>query len=125
MLAQTVRRLHLPRPWFVDPEPVSRALWDRPSVPLQPPPPPDNAPQALKTLHSVLSASPILDQSALDVFRPESFPPGPPLPVTIPKGRRRRGGTYAGEGILADSVGGIWNWFLVAQVRNKTCFESG
>ena len=119
-MLRAVRRLHVPRPWFVDPDPVSRGSLETLT---SPPAPPDDAPQPLKALHSVLSASAILDQSVLDVCRPTSFPPGPALPISVPKGRRRRGGTYAGEGILADSVGGIWGWFLIAQVWMPACSE--
>ncbi|KAI6103564.1 hypothetical protein F5141DRAFT_1131349 [Pisolithus sp. B1] len=53
----------------------------------------------------------------------QEFPPN--LPDTIrqlraPQGRRRRGGTYAGEGIDKDAVGGIWNWVVIAQVKEGT-----
>ncbi|KZT67793.1 hypothetical protein DAEQUDRAFT_728791 [Daedalea quercina L-15889] len=44
---------------------------------------------------------------------------GPPLPDSPPKGRRKRGRTYAGEGVY-DRAGGIWSWIIVAQVKEGT-----
>lgn len=44
---------------------------------------------------------------------------GPPLPDSPPKGRRKRGRTYAGEGVY-EYAGGIWNWIIIAQVKEGT-----
>lgn len=102
------------RPWFVDPEPVN---------PRQVPPHllpkshdlPLDLPVPVKVLFHTLSQSPFLEPSTLEVREPFPIPPGPPLPKTIPKGRRGRGRTYSGEG-TAEDQGGIWNWVVTAQV---------
>jgi len=44
---------------------------------------------------------------------------GPPLPDSPAKGRRKRGRTYAGEGVY-DYTGGVWSWIVVAQVKEGT-----
>ncbi|KAH7889265.1 hypothetical protein F5I97DRAFT_1934210 [Phlebopus sp. FC_14] len=107
-----------PRPWFVDPEPS----------PLRHLPPhleprtrelPPNLPENVKELFQKLTECPYLELSTLEVKRPTPPPPGPPLPLRIPKGRRQRGGTYSGEGILEDH-GGLWNWVVTAQVKEGT-----
>jgi hypothetical protein len=101
-------------PWFVDPQETSSA----PRVPPQPGTPspiPPGVPPALRVLYAQLCQSPYLEPSALLVRDPIIRPPGPPLPVAIPKGRRKRGRTYAGEGFL--EPGGIWSWILLAQVQ--------
>jgi hypothetical protein len=60
--------------------------------------------------------SPYLEPFQLLVREPIPQPPGPPLPISEPKGRRRRGRTYAGEGLL--EPGGIWDWIVLAQVQS-------
>ncbi|KAG1827002.1 uncharacterized protein BJ212DRAFT_1309802 [Suillus subaureus] len=53
------------------------------------------------------------------VERPVTALPGPPLHRTLPKGRRKRGRTYSGEG-LVEEPGGIWDWVVTAQVKEGT-----
>ena len=78
-------------------------------------------PLALQNLHAQLVQSPYLEPSKLLVRKPIPQPPGPPLPISTPKGRRRRGGTYAGEGFLEPD--GIWNWIVLAQVQLQLTFQ--
>lgn len=110
-------------PWFVDPDPdpVPQNFIERVPPPHLrhdgPPPVPHDAPQPLKELHAQLSQSPHLDQTKLLVARPSDIPEGPPLPdlpERLAQGRRKRGRTYAGEGIPMTG-GGIWRWLLLAQ----------
>ncbi|KAI0261023.1 hypothetical protein BC834DRAFT_830769 [Gloeopeniophorella convolvens] len=104
-------------PWFVDPAEASRAAQAQaPKVVVAPLPP--NVPMALQHLHAQLAQSPHLDPSELLVRDPIPQPPGPPLPVIQPKGRRKRGRTYSGEGFL--EPGGLWNWIVLAQVKEGT-----
>jgi hypothetical protein len=94
-------------PWFVDPGYSSRPA--PPHLPSKPsdshPPLPEGVPNALRHLHAALADS-------------------PHLPYSPPRGRRMRGGTDSGEGLegrikgLPES-GGIWNWIVLAQVRNE------
>lgn len=102
-------------PWFVDPTPFARQkaphLIQNGSAPL-----PEDVPSVIKNLHAALKTSPHLDQSQLLVCEPIPTLPGLPLPDAIPKGRRRRGRTYAGEGVATGMVGGLWNWIILAQV---------
>lgn len=115
------------QPWFVDDtEPIYAA--PRPqstrnspvSSPLLPSLPP-TIPEELKALHSALALSPHLEPSALLVRRPLPTPPGPPpIEDQLPKGRRKRGRTYVGEGVRVGNgllEGGIWSWIVLAQVR--------
>ncbi|KAH9001550.1 hypothetical protein EDB92DRAFT_2051115 [Lactarius akahatsu] len=104
-------------PWFVDPQETLHTQRAPPQTATSPAIPP-GAPPALQNLYTQLRQSPYLEPSALLVRDPINRPPGPPLPVTIPKGRRKRGRTYAGEGFL--EPGGIWNWILLAQVKEGT-----
>lgn len=106
-------------PWFVDPTPFTRQKAPH-LVQNGPAPLPEGVPSVIKNLHAVLKASPHLDQSELLVCEPIPTPPGPPLPDAIPKGRRRRGRTYAGEGVATGMVGGLWNWIVLAQVSLHT-----
>src|ERR1700761_1127232 len=99
-------------PWFIDPQETSPTQTAPPKTGTPPPIPP-GVPPALRNLYTELCQSPYLEPSALLVRDPIIRPPGPPLPVAIPKGRRKRGRTYAGEGFL--EPGGIWNWILLAQ----------
>lgn len=103
------------RPWFVEPEQVSIRQLPPHLLPKSQVLPPD-LPAPVKELYHALSQSPFLEPSTLQVNEPLPIPPGPPLPKTMPKGRRGRGRTYSGEGIVTDDNVGIWNWALVAQV---------
>jgi len=106
-------------PWFIDSDPSEALLPQRTSFqkgtmhPL-----PLGVPPALRHLHAKMAQSPYLEPSQLLVREPIPQPPGPPLPISEPKGRRKRGRTYAGEGLL--EPGGIWNWIVLAQVKEGT-----
>ena len=100
-------------PWFIDPQETLSTQSSPPQAGKSPPIPPD-APPALQILYTQLGQSPYLEPSALLVRDPIIQAPGSPLPVAIPKGRRKRGRTYAGEGFL--EPGDIWSWILFAQV---------
>lgn len=111
-------------PWFVDPNPITPSFLHRPSPPHIPttqgkaPLVPSDAPDILKQLHAKLLESPHLDTSRL-VVSPSVLPePGPPLPLRAPHGRRKRGGTYAGESKYDETGGGIWDWVISAQVSH-------
>src|ERR1700722_13689704 len=103
-------------PWFVDQE---EATPTTPKPPAPAAPLPSNTPQTLRDLHSVLLKSPLLDHSARLVREPIPFPPGPRLPDSIPRGRRRRGGSYPGEGFM-DAPSSIWSWIVLAQVHFRS-----
>ena len=103
-------------PWFIDPKPVNHREIPPHLHPKSHDLPPD-LPPSIKELFQTLSQSPFLELSTLEVREPSLIPPGPPLPRTIPKGRRGRGRTYSGEGIL-DDQGGIWHWVVTAQVSS-------
>lgn len=104
-------------PWFVDPTPFVRQNAPH-LIHNGPTPLPEGVPTIIRNLHAALKTSPHLDQSQLLVCEPIPTPPGPPLPDAIPKGRRKRGRTYAGEGVVTGMVGGLWNWIVLAQVRS-------
>ncbi|KAI6039970.1 hypothetical protein EDC04DRAFT_2879435 [Pisolithus marmoratus] len=106
-------------PWFVDPEPVYQKQTPPHLTPKVQEFPPD-LPDPIKQLYINLTQSPLLEPSTLDVRESIAPPPGLPLPKRAPQGRRKRGRTYAGEGIDQDAVGGIWNWVVIAQVREGT-----
>lgn len=101
-------------PWFIDSSEASLAQ-KTPSQKGTFPPLPHGIPVALQTLHAQLAQSPYLEPSKLLVRDPIPQPPGPPLPLSAPRGRRKRGGTYSGEGLL--DPGNLWNWIVLAQVR--------
>ena len=105
-----------PTPWFLHHLPVTNHPSPNRSLI---PPLPENIPSTLKTLHAQLSNSPHLDLSTLTISQSLAPPSGPPLPLRLPQGRRRRGGTYAGESIY-EIPGSIWNWVVMAQVG---CWE--
>jgi len=106
-------------PWFVDPTPFVR--HEAPHLVQNGPAPlPEGIPAVIKDLHAALKTSPHLDQPNLLVCEPIQTPPGPPLPDAIPKGRRKRGRTYGGEGVATGMVGGLWNWIVLAQVKEGT-----
>jgi hypothetical protein len=101
-------------PWFVDSSEALLTQRASSQKGTQHPLPP-GVPLALQILHAQLAQSPHLEPSKLLVRDPIPHPPGPPLPLSTPKGRRRRGSTYAGEGIL--EPGSIWNWIVLAEVQ--------
>lgn len=117
MFRPATRRFLSTRPWFVDPEPVVTRQLPPHLAPKSHDLPPD-LPVPVKELFHTLGQSPFLEPSTLEVKAPSPVSPGPPLPKTIPKGRRGRGRTYSGEGIPYEQ-GGIWNWFLIAQVKHS------
>jgi len=104
-------------PWFVDLPPSPTQAAPPISGSSQPAPPiPEDAPEILKYLHSQLVLSPHLDKSQL-VVSPAVLPgPGPALPLKKPQGRRKRGGTYAGETAYEAVSGGVWSWVVMSQV---------
>ena len=106
-------------PWFVDPAPFVRQKAPH-LVQNGPAPLPEDVPTVIKNLHASLKTSPHLDQSELLVCEPIPTPPGPPLPDALPKGRRKRGRTYAGEGVSTGMAGGLWNWIVLAQVSSPS-----
>ncbi|KAH7910657.1 hypothetical protein BJ138DRAFT_1173027 [Hygrophoropsis aurantiaca] len=110
-----------PTPWFVDSEPslVESLRHAPPHLAPNPNDLPDGVPENIKQLYSQLRHSPYLDPSTLSVQTPVNLLPGPPLPKNIPKGRRKRGRTYSGEGLVEEPEG-IWNWILTAQVKEGT-----
>ncbi|THH07650.1 hypothetical protein EW146_g9256 [Bondarzewia mesenterica] len=108
-----------PKPWFVDSE--IEPFHYRSAPPHLPPrltPLPESVPTPIRILHAQLSQSPHLEPSSLLVRDPIPTPPGPPLPEAVPKGRRKRGRTYAGEGVMQH--GGVWTWIVLAQVKEGT-----
>ncbi|EGN95443.1 hypothetical protein SERLA73DRAFT_112966 [Serpula lacrymans var. lacrymans S7.3] len=105
-------------PWFVDPEPLP-VRHAPPHLAPNPQDLPENIPAHVKQLYVHLHQSPYLDPSSLIVREHTAMPPGPPLPKTIPKGKRQRGRTYSGEG-LTEEPGGIWSWVFLAQVKEGT-----
>ena len=100
-------------PWFIDKSHAPQALIPKPATG---PSVPDHAPQILKLLHSQLLQSPHLDTSVLSVGPSVPPPPGPPLPMLLPHGRRNRGGTFSGESDYDMLDGGLWSWVVLAQV---------
>jgi len=106
-------------PWFVDPTPFVRQKAPH-LVQDGPAPLPEGVPTVIKNLHATLKTSPHLDQPELLVCEPMPTLPGPPLADAMPKGRRKRGRTYVGEGVSANMVGGLWNWIVLAQVKEGT-----
>ncbi|KXN82066.1 hypothetical protein AN958_03224 [Leucoagaricus sp. SymC.cos] len=116
-----------PTPWFVDQE--YERPWPSFSPRQLPPhlntttlatvPVPEDAPTPVKLVHEALSRSPHLDLTTLVASRAVDPPPGPPLPLKAPQGRRKRGSTYGGESMF-DVPGGIWSWTVMAQVKEGT-----
>ncbi|SJL00331.1 uncharacterized protein ARMOST_03644 [Armillaria ostoyae] len=102
-------------PWFVNQE----APVPKPQVSGSAPPIPSDAPEPVRELYAKLAPLPHLDTSFLTVERPKLPSPGPPLPYRLPQGRRRRGGTNPGES-LYDMPYGLWNWVVIAQVKEGT-----
>jgi hypothetical protein len=118
------------RPWFVneDDEPVPSTSsaqgpgFIRPQVEIKPLPP--GIPDYLNRAHSHLVQSPLLNISTLTVSRPLSseFQPIVDLPTNIPTRRlpRIEREMWPGRGIEVGMNGGIWDWVLVAQVKEGT-----
>ncbi|GBE82636.1 hypothetical protein BKA93DRAFT_726517 [Sparassis latifolia] len=119
-------------PWFMDPSEVSNpptaSSVHRPTPPhlrpsslepLAPLPATIPADSHIVHLHAALRTSPHLEPGTLLVREPVPTSVGPPLPDAMPKGRRKRGRTYAGEPVY-DYDGGIWNWVVIAQVKEGT-----
>jgi hypothetical protein len=103
-------------PWFIDSSEASLAQQTSSQKGTLPPLPP-GVPVALQTLHAQLAQSPYLEPSKLLVRDPIPQPAGPALPLSAPRGRRKRGGTFSGEGLLGLETGNLWNWIVLAQVR--------
>jgi hypothetical protein len=116
-LFSTTFRTAAPLPWFVD-KAADVPPRLHPIKPATAPPVPPDAPEVIKHLHSQLVKSPLLDKSHLLVTSAVLPEPGPPLPLRKPQGRRKTGGTYAGESDYEAVGGGIWNWVVMSQVRN-------
>jgi hypothetical protein len=110
------RRFFSSLPWFVDHLPPSAPRLLRP----QPPPVPNDAPTVLKNLREDLILIPHLEPTSVIVSRPVTPLSAPPLPHKSPQGRRRRGGTYAGESAYEDDTNGLWSWVMLAQVKEGT-----
>ncbi|KZT11615.1 uncharacterized protein LAESUDRAFT_747263 [Laetiporus sulphureus 93-53] len=109
-----------PLPWFVDPSELApRPTPKRPTIPIAPLPVSIQRDSPIAALHAALSTSPHLEPGSLVVREPIPTADGPPLPDTPVKGRRKRGRTYAGEGV-AEFNGGIWSWIIIAQVKEGT-----
>ncbi|KAL5511882.1 hypothetical protein ACEPAH_5100 [Sanghuangporus vaninii] len=111
-------------PWFVDQEFVKAGhppphLSSEPSLAEQEKSLPPDLPAYLAALYSELTKSPHLERGGVEVCSPPPTEPGPPLPSSLPKGRRQRGRTEFGLGI-SDASGGLWRWILIAQVKEGT-----
>ncbi|KAF7796934.1 hypothetical protein EIP86_008120 [Pleurotus ostreatoroseus] len=93
------------------------AAWT--DVPLPPLPSSILEESPIAQLHAALASSPFLEPGTLLVTEPIPTALGPALPRNEPKGRRKRGRTYSGEGI-PDSGTGLWRWVVLAQVKDGT-----
>lgn len=116
-----------PIPWFLDPSDVpasSAAHTSKPHAPrplVQQPSLPAEIPSdsPIASLYAALCTSPHLESGTLKVGRPIPSAMGPPLLDSPAKGRRKRGRTYAGEGVH-DHAGDIWDWVVLAQASNDS-----
>jgi len=118
------------RPWFVDEDEeavpsTSHAQgpgFVRPQVEVKPLPP--GVPDYLKRAHSHLTQTPLLDLSTLTVSKPlpSEFQPIVDLPTNVRVLRlpRMEREMWPGRGIEVGMSGGIWDWVLVAQVKEGT-----
>jgi len=123
-VSTTSLRTATPLPWFVDrPLELQTPPHMRSTNHGTLPPVPPDAPEVIKHLHSQLLKSPLLDKSQLVVSSAALPEPGPPLPLKKPHGRRKRGGTYAGESQYEAVSGGIWSWVVMSQVWGVSCFS--
>ncbi|KAH7107382.1 hypothetical protein BKA62DRAFT_791184 [Auriculariales sp. MPI-PUGE-AT-0066] len=110
------------RPWFViDAKPRTTPVA---AADLQPPPAPlhESIPEAhpLRTLQEHMRQLPLLDPASVQIGRPIALPQGPSLPDKIARGRRRRGRSYAGEGLPLPGGGNLWDWVVLATVKEGT-----
>lgn len=118
------------RPWFIDedeePLPSTSRVQGRGFVRSQEEvkPLPPGVPGYLKRAHSHLAQSPLLDLSTLTVSKPlpSEFQAIVDLPLNIPTRRlpRIEREMWPGRGIEVGMSGGIWDWVLVAQVKEGT-----
>lgn len=105
-------------PWFLDrPHKDQSFPQHLPPKPETAVPLPEDAPKVIKYLHAKLLQSPHLEKSQLVVSQAVLPDLGPPLPLKKPQGRRRRGGTYAGESGYEAVGGGLWSWVVMSQVE--------
>ena len=105
-------------PWFVDrPHKDQSFPLHLPPKPETAAPLPEDAPKVIKHLHAKLLESPHLEKSQLVVSRAVLPELGPPLPLRKPRGRRRSGGTYAGESEYEAVGEGLWSWVVMSQVE--------
>ncbi|KAI0725178.1 hypothetical protein C8Q72DRAFT_889087 [Fomitopsis betulina] len=120
-----------PIPWFLDPSDVpasSAAHTSKPHAPrplVQQPSLPAEIPSdsPIASLYAALCTSPHLESGTLKVGRPIPSAMGPPLLDSPAKGRRKRGRTYAGEGVH-DHAGDIWDWVVKEGTENRGAIES-
>ncbi|EJD46087.1 hypothetical protein AURDEDRAFT_113783 [Auricularia subglabra TFB-10046 SS5] len=109
------------RPWFVvDPPPSAQPSAPSPlgSLPALDASIPETHP--LHTLRTHLARLPLLEPSSVQISRPLPLPSGPSLPSRLPQGRRQRGRSYAGEGLPLPGGGDIWQWVVLATVKEGT-----
>ena len=116
-------------PWFMDPADdgsaipspyTRRTAAPQSTVPLAPLPSAIPSDHPIALLHDALKICPHLEPGTLLVREPIATVTGPPLPDAMPKGRRKRGRTYVGEG-PGGNLGGPWSWLVIAQVRRLSC----
>ncbi|KZV99105.1 hypothetical protein EXIGLDRAFT_606152 [Exidia glandulosa HHB12029] len=113
------------RPWFVlDTPGPSRIRLEDEDDDAQPEAPAIDASipasHPLRTLSEHLRGLPLLEARSIQIGRPLPIPAGPALPFSSPRGRRRRGSTYAGEGLPLPGSGDIWDWVVLATVKEGT-----
>jgi len=104
-------------PWFVDRPHKDQSFPQHLPKPETAAPLPEDAPKVIKHLHAKLLESPHLEKSQLVVSRAVLPELGPPLPLRKPRGRRRSGGTYAGESEYEAVGEGLWSWVVMSQVE--------
>ncbi|KAF8078002.1 hypothetical protein FPV67DRAFT_1463805 [Lyophyllum atratum] len=121
-------------PWFVDQAPVPHTFTARVQPPHLPhratntPPLPENTPSTLRELHAQLAQSPHLESSTATCRRVNGSTSGATyFHVECPKVDGEEEERTAGESAY-DIPGGLWNWVVVAQVKegteNKGAIES-
>ncbi|KAF8163253.1 hypothetical protein B0H34DRAFT_694681 [Crassisporium funariophilum] len=111
-------------PWFVDQSHNFSRRNPPPHLPMTTPAAasdiPADTPEIIRKLHAQLLESPHLDKAELLVSKALLPAPGPALPRIMPHGRRKRGGTFSGESGYDMPGGGIWDWVVMAQVKEGT-----